>query len=73
MHLNEKLLSKNKISDASQTDKTVVNSAVVKDLQRKQSTLVAFIKYTSMFPQKVCQYAKNLDEFKFFIQLICFV
>ncbi|KAG8632798.1 protein SABRE isoform X1 [Manihot esculenta] len=67
VHLNEKLLSKNKISDASQTDKTVVNSAVVKDLQRKQSTLVAFIKYTSMFPQKVSFALPKLDV-RFFHQ-----
>ncbi|XP_021642395.2 protein SABRE isoform X2 [Hevea brasiliensis] len=62
VHLNEKLLSKNRTLDAStQTDKAVVNSAVVKDPQRKQSVLVAIIKYTSMFPQKVSFTLPKLD------------
>ncbi|XP_015579784.2 protein SABRE [Ricinus communis] len=55
VNLNEKLLSKKKTSDtSSQTDKALVGSAIAKDPQRKQSPLVAIIKYSSMFPEKVC-------------------
>ncbi|KAJ9187009.1 hypothetical protein P3X46_002508 [Hevea brasiliensis] len=62
VNLNEKVLLKRKTSDASSlTDKAVVNSAVVKDSQRKQSAIVAIIKYTSMIPQKVSFTLPKLD------------
>lgn len=62
VNLNEKVLLKKKTSDASsKTDKVVVDSVAAKDPHKKQSPVVAIIKFASMFPQKVTFTLPKLD------------
>ncbi len=78
VNLNEKLLSKSKSSSDtfSHSDKVMestVDSVGAKRPQKKQA-LVALSKYTSMFPEKVCQFrwllhASFLYDFAFSIYL----
>lgn len=60
LSLNEELLSKKKKSSdvSSQTDKmgSTVDSAAVKNPQKNQAAVLALSKYTSIFPEKVCDF-----------------
>ena len=77
MNLNEEMLSKSKSSSqsSSQSDKAMESTVASLDSRtesKKQSTVVALSKYTSILPEKVCVDFNLVLSFFFLFYIIYF-